>query len=162
MKEDKNGHKVHGPGSVLLEIRPPSGKLYKLFICAVVISHILIKSRNLCHLCIAQFKIQNIQVFFDMIYIFASRDHHKSHLCMPAEDHLSALKDERKAAQNCLDEAEAENSGKMSKGEAAAVLASLSVIIEAGESDGLYALVHSLIEKVVILNGDVTIYWAFC
>ena len=78
------------------------------------------------------------------------------------QDRLSALKEERKAAQNCLDEAEAENSGKMSKGEAAAVLASLSGIIEAGDSDGLYALVHSLIEKVVILNGDVTIYWAFC
>ena len=50
----------------------------------------------------------------------------------------------------------------MSKGEAAAALASLSGIIEAGDSDGLFALVHSLIEKVVVLNGNVTIYWAFC
>lgn len=78
------------------------------------------------------------------------------------QDRLSSLKEERKAAENCLNEAEAENSGKMSKGEAAAALASLSGIIEAGDSDGLYALVHSLIEKVVVLNGDVTIYWAFC
>lgn len=78
------------------------------------------------------------------------------------QDRLSALKEERKAAQKCLEGAEAEDSGKMSKGEAAAALASLSGIIEAGDSDGLYALVHNLIEKVVILNGDVTIYWAFC
>ena len=78
------------------------------------------------------------------------------------QDRLSVLKEERKAAQNCLDEAEAEDSGKMSKGEAAAALASLSGIIEAGDSDGLFALVHSLIEKVVVLNGNVTIYWAFC
>ncbi len=78
------------------------------------------------------------------------------------QDRLSALKEERKAAQKCLEEAEAEDSGKMSKGEAAAALASLSGIIEAGDGDGLYALVHSLIEKVVVLNGNVTIYWAFC
>lgn len=78
------------------------------------------------------------------------------------QDRLSTLKEERKAAQEYLEEAEAENSGKMAKAEAAAALASLSDIIEAGDSDGLFALVHSLIEKVVVLNGNVTIYWAFC
>jgi len=78
------------------------------------------------------------------------------------QNRLSGLKEEREAVQKSLDEVEAEDSGKMSKWEAAAALASLSGIIESGDSDGLYALVHSLIEKVVVLNGNVTIYWAFC
>lgn len=40
--------------------------------------------------------------------------------------------------------------------------AALDAIIEAGDGAGLYNLVHSLIEKVVVLNGNITIYWAFC
>ncbi len=78
------------------------------------------------------------------------------------QDRLSALKEERKAAQKCLEEAEGENSGKMSKKEATDALASLAGVIEAGDADRLYSLVHSLIEKVVVLNGEITIYWAFC
>ncbi len=75
---------------------------------------------------------------------------------------LAALKEERETAQNCLEEAEGESSGKMSKKEATDALASLAGVIEAGDSDRLYSLVHSLIEKVVVLNGEITIYWAFC
>ena len=78
------------------------------------------------------------------------------------QDRLSALKEERNAAKNYLNEAQVENAGKMSKEETLEALASLDTIIESRDAEGLYNLVHNLIEKVIVLNGDVTIHWAFC
>ncbi len=75
---------------------------------------------------------------------------------------LSVLKEERNVLQNSLEEAEAENSKKMSKKEAKETLASLSNIIETENSKALYVLVHNIIDKIVVLNGNVTIYWSFC
>ena len=78
------------------------------------------------------------------------------------QDRLSALKEEREAVQKRLDEAEKASAGKLSKETAIASLASLEAVIESGDNAALYDLVHTLIEKVVYLNGDITIYWAFC
>lgn len=78
------------------------------------------------------------------------------------QDRLSALKEERKAIQRQLDETEKANLGKLSKEAAIASLASFEAVIESGDNVALYDLVHTLIEKVVYLNGDMTIYWAFC
>ena len=78
------------------------------------------------------------------------------------QDRLSSLKEEREAVQKSIEEAEEANSGKLSKEAAAASLASLEAVIESGDNAALYDLVHTLIEKVVYLNGDITIYWAFC
>ena len=75
---------------------------------------------------------------------------------------LATLKEEREAVQKRLDEAEKANTGKLSKEAAIASLASLGAVIESGDNAALYDLVHTLIEKVVYLNGDITIYWAFC
>lgn len=75
---------------------------------------------------------------------------------------LSALKSEREAIQTRLSEAEKINAGKLSKESALESLANLDTIIESGDNIALYDLVHTLIEKVVYLNGDMTIYWAFC
>lgn len=75
---------------------------------------------------------------------------------------LADLKETRAAAQACLEEVEKEEAGKMSKAAAVASLGSLAAVIESGDPDALFALVHSLIEKVVVLNGEVTIHWAFC
>ncbi len=75
---------------------------------------------------------------------------------------LSVLKEERNVLQNSLEEAEAENSKKMSKKEAKETLATLSNIIETENSKELYVLVHNIIDKIVVLNGNVTIYWSFC
>ena len=75
---------------------------------------------------------------------------------------LSSLKEEREAVQKRLDEAGKESAGKLPKEEALASLASLGAIIKSGDHAALFDLVHTLIEKVVYLNGDITIYWAFC
>ena len=78
------------------------------------------------------------------------------------QDRLSSLKEEREAVQKRLDEAEKASAGKLSKETAIASLASLGAVIESGDNAALYDLVHTLIEKVIYLNGDITIYWAFC
>ena len=76
-------------------------------------------------------------------------------------DRLSDLKEERGKLQELIEEAEAEASRKMSKPAALDALASLAGIVESGDNMALFDLVHTLIEKVVVLNGEVTIFWAF-
>lgn len=78
------------------------------------------------------------------------------------QERLAALKDERAKLQENLDALAAESSGKMSKADALSALGSFSAVIDGGNPDELFALVHSLIEKVVILNEEITIHWAFC
>ena len=75
---------------------------------------------------------------------------------------LSALKSEREAIQKRLNEVEKINAGKLSKESALDSIANLRAVIESGDNTALYDLVHTLIEKVVYLNGDISIYWAFC
>ena len=75
---------------------------------------------------------------------------------------LSALKEEREAVQKRLNDAEEETAGRLSKEEALASLKNLQEVIESGDNAALYDLIHVLIEKVVYLNGDMTIHWAFC
>lgn len=75
---------------------------------------------------------------------------------------LADLKEAREAAQACLEEAEKENSGKLPKADALASLASLDAVVSSGDAPALYALVHTLVNKVVVLNEEITIYWAFC
>ena len=59
-----------------------------------------------------------------------------------------------------LEELEAEAPGKMSKEEARAAVASFSSVMASGDPAALFALVHSLIEKIEVLNGDITIFWS--
>lgn len=37
-----------------------------------------------------------------------------------------------------------------------------TVVADSGDSGAVQQLIHSLIDKIVVLNNDVTIYWAFC
>jgi site-specific DNA recombinase len=75
---------------------------------------------------------------------------------------LADLKEERVRVTANLEEMQNETDGKMSKAAALASLASFEEILKNGTPNDLFSLVHNLIEKIVILNGDITIYWAFC
>jgi site-specific DNA recombinase len=75
---------------------------------------------------------------------------------------LADLKEERARVTANLEEMQNETDGKMSKAAALASLASFEEILKNGTPNDLFSLVHNLIEKIVILNGDITIYWAFC
>lgn len=41
-------------------------------------------------------------------------------------------------------------------------ITSFSSIIESGDTAEIHRIIHSLVDKVVVLNYDVTIYWSFC
>lgn len=78
------------------------------------------------------------------------------------QDRLASLKEAREAAQACLEDAEAEDAGKLPKADALAALDSLAPVISSGDAEALFSLVHTLVNKVVVLNEEITIYWAFC
>lgn len=75
-------------------------------------------------------------------------------------ERLSDLKEERAALSCSLKELEAEAPGKMTKEVARAAVASFSSVVASGDPAALFALVHSLIEKIEVLNGDITIFWS--
>ena len=39
---------------------------------------------------------------------------------------------------------------------------SLQSVLDNGDMDEVHRIIHTLIDKVVVLNADVTIYWSFC
>ena len=38
----------------------------------------------------------------------------------------------------------------------------LPAVLESGDMESVHRIIHTLIDKVVVLNADVTIYWSFC
>lgn len=42
------------------------------------------------------------------------------------------------------------------------IITSLPAVMESGNAEEIHRIIHSLIDKVVVLNHDVTIYWTFC
>lgn len=41
-------------------------------------------------------------------------------------------------------------------------ITSLPAVMESGNAEEIHRIIHSLIDKVVVLNHDITIYWTFC
>ena len=54
----------------------------------MIITLILIELRNLGHFLICKSKIEDVEVIFDMVNIFAAGDDYKTHLSMPTENNL--------------------------------------------------------------------------
>ena len=75
---------------------------------------------------------------------------------------LADLKEAREAAQACLEEAEAVDAGKLPKADALAALDSLAPVVNSGNAEALYSLVHALVKKVEVLNEEISIFWTFC
>ena len=38
----------------------------------------------------------------------------------------------------------------------------LQTVLDRGDMDEVHRIIHTLIDKIVVLNADVTIYWSFC
>ncbi|MBU5232190.1 hypothetical protein, partial [Agathobacter rectalis] len=73
---------------------------------------------------------------------------------------LQALNDEKLSVQSRLDELkEADNSDTKLK--AWEQLESFPAILDAGDVQQIHRIVNALIDKIVVLNRDVTIYWSF-
>ncbi len=75
-------------------------------------------------------------------------------------DRLQALNNEKLGVQSRLDELkEADNSDAKLK--AWEQLESFPAILDAGDVQQVHRIVNALIDKIVVLNRDVTIYWSF-
>lgn len=75
---------------------------------------------------------------------------------------LLDLKNERVKVSESIENLEAKNGPDLSPAAAWDKLCSLETIINSGDSGAVSALIRTLIKKVVVLNEDITIYWAFC
>lgn len=74
---------------------------------------------------------------------------------------LADLKDESGRLSDRLRKIEEETDGKMQKAEVVKAVSAFPAAVASGDPDQLRALVRALIEKVVIDNGKVSIYWKF-
>lgn len=78
------------------------------------------------------------------------------------QDRLASLKEERRAVAESIEKLEEQSAEALPAASAWDSLCSLQAVIDGGDREALYALIHSLIKKIEVNNGDVSIYWAFC
>ena len=73
---------------------------------------------------------------------------------------IADLKKERGSLTDCLEEMKEEDR-KLSKSSALEIARAFPDAVAAGDEDELRRLIASLIDKIVILNREITIYWKF-
>ena len=74
---------------------------------------------------------------------------------------LGVLKEEKeKLQQNLLSLDSAEACGSLDA--TWEELQGFSAVVDSGNLEATQRLIHSLVDKIVVLNNNVTIYWAFC
>lgn len=76
------------------------------------------------------------------------------------QDRVSDLKEEKEKIQAEMERQVA--STTMPLDIAWKNISSLASVIESGNSEEIHKIIHSLVDKIVVLNHDVTIYWSFC
>ena len=76
------------------------------------------------------------------------------------QDRISDLKEEKEKIQAEMERQEA--SAAMPLEIAWKHITSLSAVLENGDTEEVHKIIHTLVDKVVVLNSDVTIYWSFC
>lgn len=76
------------------------------------------------------------------------------------QERVSDLKDEKEKIQAEIERQEAPAAVPLDI--AWDNIASLSALMESGDSEAVHRIIHTLVDKVVVLNNDVTIYWSFC
>ena len=74
---------------------------------------------------------------------------------------IADLKDERLRLSDRLQSVKEKEGGKLSKASALEAAGAFPAAVASGDPEQLRALVRALIEKVVIDNGEVSIYWKF-
>lgn len=77
-------------------------------------------------------------------------------------ERLSDLKAQKAEIEDALRDLQVHDPAALSKSDAWDMICSMGTIIESGDPNELFALVHTLIDKIVILNGEISIHWAFC
>ena len=76
------------------------------------------------------------------------------------QDRISDLKEEKEKIQAEMERLEVVTT--MPLDNAWDNITSLSSVMEDDDSEAVHKIIHSLVDKIVVLNNDVTIYWSFC
>ena len=74
---------------------------------------------------------------------------------------ISDLNDERKKLEECIESAQPATPCLPIE-TAWERITNLPAVMESGNAEEIHRIIHSLIDKVVVLNHDITIYWTFC
>lgn len=74
---------------------------------------------------------------------------------------LGALKEEKEKLRQSIAILEASDTSTTADN-AWEEIKDFSVVLDSGDAESLQRLVHSLIDRIVVLNDDITIYWSFC
>lgn len=76
------------------------------------------------------------------------------------QDRIADLKEEKEKIQAQIDGAECSSAIPIEV--AWENIVSLSAVLESGDTELAHRIIHTLVDKVVVLNLDVVIYWSFC
>ena len=76
------------------------------------------------------------------------------------QERISDLKEEKEKIQAEMERLETSSSMPLEL--AWENISSLSSVIEDGDNEEIHKIIHTLVDKIVVLNNDVTIYWSFC
>ena len=76
-------------------------------------------------------------------------------------DRVNPLKDEKEKLVSYIDNHE-DAPAAVSVDDAWAIACSFKTVINGGTLEDIHRIIHTLIDKIVVLNEDVTIYWSFC
>lgn len=76
------------------------------------------------------------------------------------QDRISNLKEEKEKLQANIERLEA--STRLSLDVAWNNITSIASVLESEDKEGIHRIIHSLVDKIVVLNYDVTIHWSFC
>lgn len=76
-------------------------------------------------------------------------------------DRLGSLKEEKEKLRHSISALEAAEAGAAAEN-AWEEIKDFSVVLASGNMGAVQQLVHSLIDRIEVLNEDITIYWSFC
>lgn len=76
------------------------------------------------------------------------------------QDRITDLKEEKEKIQEQIEGAE--DPSYIPLDVAWENVTSFSAVIENGNTEEIHRIIHTLVDKVVVLNNDVTIHWSFC
>lgn len=76
-------------------------------------------------------------------------------------ERLGSLKEEKEKLRHSIAALEAAEAGAAAD-DAWEEIKDFSAVVDSGDAEALQRLVHSLIDRIEVLNEDITIYWSFC
>lgn len=74
---------------------------------------------------------------------------------------LSSLKEEKDKLRHSISALDAAEAGTAAEN-AWEKIKDFSAVLDSGDAEAVQRLVHSLVDRIEVLNENITIYWSFC